>query len=170
MIRTVSKADDGVIEASPGYRVDAETGSGSRGGLAGPAAERRVCGSANLTSTPYWILVESEKPLKVLTLEADDGSQTLPVFSSHEEAGSFASEAWLVARATSVREVGGGKLISLLLGPLWAVSHIALDPLGDFYPGALELVCIGRGIFLDKLMGRGRSWLETSIELSWVGA
>lgn len=130
-----------------------------------PGTGRNVCSRAVHKGSPYWIIVEPDPPLTVFTLERPNGARTLPVFSSHEEALCFASEAPENKEALSVRQTGGGELISLLSAPLRGVRHVALDPPGIIYLSeALELVCVGRGVFLDRLLGRGRSWMESSLD------
>lgn len=123
---------------------------------------RRARSRADRHRSPYWILVEPEPPLSVFTLEAASHAPILPVFSSREEALCFVSESPVVTGALGVRESGGGELISLLSAPLRGVSRIALDPPAGYDPEVLELVCLGRRVFLDRLLGRGRPWLESS--------
>lgn len=111
---------------------------------------------------PYWILVENEPPLRVFTLRAADDALMFPVFSSREEADCFVAEALQDLGDFKVRESAGGELISLLSAPLRGVRRVALDPPTGYSPEVLELVCVGRRLFLDRLLGRGRPWLENS--------
>lgn len=132
-----------------------------------PRAGRRVHSRGSRGGSPYWILVEPDPPLTVFTLEARNGALTLPVFSSHEEILCFASEAPEGRETLRARQTGGGELISLLSAPLRGVRHIALDPPGAYLPETLELVRVGRGVFLDRLLGRGRSWMEESYNAAY---
>lgn len=131
---------------------------------------RQVGSRAARRDSTYWVLVEPESPLTVFTLEVRNEASALPVFSSHEEALSFVSEVPGCKGALAIRETGGGELISLLSAPLRGVRHVALDPPGGYLPEALELVCVGRGVFLDRLLGRGRSWMEGTLGAAYPAA
>lgn len=155
---TTYTVDNEVLAAQRRSRTEPRT----EAELAGSGTSGRVRSRADRTRSPYWILVEEEPPLTVFTLQARNGAPVLPVFSSYEEAACFAAEAPMATRTLGIRESGGGELVSLLSAPLSGVRHVALDPPGIYLPEALELVCVGRRIFLDRLLGRGRSWMRGS--------
>ena len=83
----------------------------------------------------------------------------LPVFSGEAAARSFVArcgvEGWVV------RKTGAGELISVLFGPCRGCRLVALDPPGALeIEAALELAGVGREVFMEPILGRGRSWFE----------
>lgn len=125
-------------------------------------------------SAPYWILVK-DRPgpisLEVYVTELTSQGRVLPIFGSEEEAR--ASVKALETRGESAgwrpRRAGTGELVSMLsaspvsAGPCAGVEKVAFDPLPEFYDEPeLSLVTTSRRCFIDRLMGRGRSWFEGS--------
>lgn len=110
---------------------------------------------------PYWLIAREESGgTYVLTFDfagAIGGKEILPVFSFREEA-----EVLLPGKPGSgwrVRESSKRELLSMLFGSYAAVKYVTLDP----WPGPgmeelVDLVGVGREVFTDHLMGRGRSW------------
>lgn len=138
------------------------------------------------SGNPYWLIVRGsnrasnrqKKDLEVFVLGSEGGGR-LPLFHSNESAERFrlgvpASEGEWRTRAT-----GAGELISLLsgsafdAGPCAGVERILLDPPpeavdhfvreGEMYESLAyeNLAAESRGCFLERLMGRGRTWFET---------
>lgn len=110
---------------------------------------------------PYWLIVREENGgAHALTFDfagAIGGMEVLALFGSREEA-----EILLPGKPGSgwrVRESSKRELLSMLFGSYAAVKYVTLDP----WPGPgmeklVDLVGMGRGVFTDQLMGRGRSW------------
>lgn len=110
---------------------------------------------------PYWLIAREESGgTYVLTFDfagAIGGKEILPVFSFREEA-----EVLLPGKPGSgwrVKESSKRELLSMLFGSYAAVKYVTLDP----WPGPgmeelVDLVGVGREVFTDHLMGRGRSW------------
>lgn len=109
--------------------------------------------------TPCWVISRRRRgKVDVLTMPLP-GGEALPIFSLEEEARAFlrtsASEAW------DLRETGAGELASLLSGPCREVERVVLDPPPDTTDGALlGLLSVGREVFVESLLGRGRAWFE----------
>lgn len=109
--------------------------------------------------TPCWVISRRERGrVEVLTIRLS-GGEALPIFSLEEEARSFlrssAADGW------ELRETGAGELASLLLGPCGEVERVVLDPPPDETDAAmLGLLSVGREVFVESLLGRGRAWFE----------
>src|SRR4051794_22990075 len=79
-------------------------------------------------SVSYWLIAErQDNRLEALTIRAYDEQETLPVFSSEEEAkmilqfGGVTGGWW-------ARESSAGELVSVLSGPCAGVKKVARDP------------------------------------------
>ena len=98
----------------------------------------------------YWLIAEKQNyRLGVLTIRTDDEQETLPVFSSEQEAQIFlrfggVTGGWR-ARRSSARE-----LVSLLSGPCAGVKKVALDPSPEMVvEGTVGLVSFLRESFMN---------------------
>jgi hypothetical protein len=98
----------------------------------------------------YWLIAEKQNyRLGVLTIRTDDEQETLPVFSSEQEAQIFlrfggVTGGWR-ARRSSDRE-----LVSLLSGPCAGVKKVALDPSPEMVvEGTVGLVSFLRKSFMN---------------------
>lgn len=120
--------------------------------------------SARLSTSPYWLLVRYEgSHASVLTIELEGGQKALPVFSHKDEADSFLLESSEVSEDEGwrVRASGNGELVSMLYGPCQGVKRIILDPMPKLSTEeAAELTGVSRQCFVERLIGRGRSWLD----------
>jgi hypothetical protein len=143
----------------------------------GSVADER---GAQTRSSLYWLIAGCEiDRMEMLTVNLPGTSafgasqQALPVFSSREDAGEFLEFVrrdgtslgrFSVAGAVGgwrIREIERGELVSMLRGSCAGVRKILLDPL----PGidaklSAELVGVSREGFMDRLLGRERSWFE----------
>jgi hypothetical protein len=103
----------------------------------------------------YWLIVEKRSNrIEVLTIHTDDGQETLPVFSSEEEAE-------MILRLEGVtggwraRESGAGELISILSGTCAGVKKVALDPSPEMVvEGTVGLISLLRQGFMNLIMAR----------------
>jgi len=108
----------------------------------------------------YWLVVRHlTGRMEVFTGVLGSGEMVLPVFSSEDDAVGFAGrcgeEGW------RARKTGAGELVSVLFGPCRGCGVVALDPPSDLrVEDALRISGIGREIFLEPILGRGRSWFE----------
>jgi hypothetical protein len=103
----------------------------------------------------YWLIAEKQKNrIEVLTIRTDDEQETLPVFSSEEEAEimlRFGS----VTGAWRARESGAGELVSVLSGHCAGVKKVALDPSPEMVvEGTVGLVSLLRERFMNLIMAR----------------
>jgi hypothetical protein len=103
----------------------------------------------------YWLIAEKQdNRLEALTIRAYDEQETLPVFSSGEEAETIlrfegATGGWR-ARESSV-----GELVSVLSGPCAGVKKVALDPSPEMVvEGTVRLVSLPRESFMNLIMAR----------------
>lgn len=119
------------------------------GGLSGMFRER----------TAYWVITSERRGTVEAMTVSIPGGEALPVFSLKEEAESF-----LASRTGSgwrLEEAGAGKLVSLLTESCAEAGRVVLDPPPDAADEAmLGLLSVGREIFLESLLGRGRAWFE----------
>ena len=117
--------------------------------------ERRV------SKPPYWLVArDSSKHLDFFTVDYGGGERRLPVFTSEEEARLFA-EKQFTKGGWHASPVGIGELVSVLYGPCRIVARVALDPPREMLSeSTLALVSVRREVFVDFLVGRGRSWFE----------
>jgi hypothetical protein len=143
-------------------------------GLASVADERE----AQTESSTYWLITGCGiHRMEMLTIDlpgtSGEGQQALPVFSAREDAGDFlefvrkdgsSQGRFSVAGAAGdwrVREITRGELVSLLCDAGAGVGKILLDPLPEIDAELVaELMGVSREGFMDRLLGRGRSWFD----------
>ena len=103
----------------------------------------------------YWLIAEKRNNrLEVLTIRTDDEQETLPVFSSEEEAEIFLRFGGVTGRWRT-RESSAGELVSVLYGPCAGVRKVALDPSPEMVnEGTVGLVSLLRDSFLGLIMVR----------------
>ena len=103
----------------------------------------------------YWLIAErQDKRIEVLTLHTDGTQETLPVFSSEEEAEIFLRFGG-VTGGWRARESSAGELVSVLYGPCAGVRKVALDPSPEMVnEGTVGLVSLLRESFLGLIMVR----------------
>jgi len=122
----------------------------------------RVRGSENETGEGT-----EDYRLGVLTIRTDDEQETLPVFSSGQEAQIFlrfggVTGGWR-ARRSSARE-----LVSLLPGPRAGVKKVALDPSPEVVvEGTVGLVSFLRESSMNLDFSRSRSSFQPSTRALW---
>jgi hypothetical protein len=106
-------------------------------------------------AVPYWLIAgKRNNRVEVLTIRTDDEQETLPVFSSEEEAGMFLRLGG-VTGGWRARESGAGELVSMLYGPCAGVRMVALDPSPEMVvEGTLGLVTLLRESFMGLVMAR----------------
>ena len=118
----------------------------------------------------YWLIAERQNDrIEALTIRSDDEQETLPVFSSGEEAQIFLR---FVGATGGWRPKGSGawELISLLSGPCAGVKKVALDPSPEMVvEETVGLVSLLRESFVDLVITRrsGRFGLGDD---GWPGA
>jgi hypothetical protein len=105
----------------------------------------------------YWLIAEKRNNrIEVLTIRTDDEQETLPVFSSEEEAEIILRFGGLTG-GWRARESGAGELVSVLSGLCAGVKKVALDPLPEMVvEGTIRLVSLLRESFMNPIMA-GRS-------------
>ena len=103
----------------------------------------------------YWLIAErQDKRMEALTLHTDGTQETLPVFSSEEEAEIFLRFGG-VTGGWRVRESSAEELVSVLYGPCAGVKKVALDPSPEMVnEGTVGLVSLLRESFLGLIMVR----------------
>ena len=103
----------------------------------------------------YWLISEKRNNrIEVLTIRTDDEQETLPIFSSEEEAEMFLRFGG-VAGGWRARESGAGELIWVLSGPCAGVKKVALDPSPEMVvEGTVGLVSLLRESFMNLIMAR----------------
>ncbi len=103
----------------------------------------------------YWLIAEKRNNwLEVLTIRTDDEQETLPVFSSEEEAEIFLRFGG-VTGGWRARESSAGELVSVLSGPCAGVKKVALDPSPEMVvEGTVGLVSLLRESFMNPIMSR----------------
>jgi hypothetical protein len=103
----------------------------------------------------YWLIAEKRNNrIEVLTIRTGGEQETLPVFSSEEEA-EITLRFGGVTGGWQARESGAGELVSVLSGPCAGVKKVALDPSPDIVvEGAVGLVSLLRESFIDQIMAR----------------
>jgi hypothetical protein len=124
----------------------------------------------------YWLIAEKRNNrLEVLTIRTDEDQETLPVFSSEEEAELFLRFGG-VAGGWRARGSSAGELVSVLSGPCAGVKKVALDPSPEMVvEGTVSLVSLLRESFMNLIMARrsgrlrpgepeGRSSTDHSLE------
>lgn len=121
----------------------------------------RPAGGRPLGRIPYYWLIVRHMPgrMEVFTGILGGGDAVLPVFSAEERAVGFAGR-W-GEKGWRARKTGAGELVSVLSGPCRGCAMVSLDPPVDLeLNDALEVSLVGREIFLEPILGRGRSWFE----------
>jgi hypothetical protein len=124
----------------------------------------------------YWLIAEKRNNrLEVLTIRTGCEQETLPVFSSEEEA-KIILQFEGVTGGWRARERGAGELVSVLSGPCAGVEKVALDPSPEMVvEGTVGLVSLLRESFMNLIMARrsgslrlgepeGRSSTDRSLE------
>ena len=103
----------------------------------------------------YWLIAEKRNNrVEVLTIRTDDGQETLPVFSSEEEAGMFLRLGG-VPGGWRARESGARELVSVLYGPCAGARMVALDPSPEMVvEGTVGVVSLLRESFMGLVMAR----------------
>ena len=104
----------------------------------------------------YWLIAEKRNNrLEALTIIRAYGEQeTLPVFSSEEEAELFLGFGG-VTGGWRARESSAGELVSVLSGPCAGVKKVALDPSPEMVvEGTVGLVSLLRESFMNLIMAR----------------
>ena len=103
----------------------------------------------------YWLIAENRNNrLEVLTIRTDDEQETLPVFSSEEEAKMILQFGG-VTGGLRARESSPGELVSVLSGPCAGVKKVALDPSPEMVnEGTVGLISLLRESFLGLIMVR----------------
>ena len=118
----------------------------------------------------YWLIAEKRNNrLEVLTIRTDDEQETLPVFSSEEEA-KIIPQLGGVTGGWRARESGAGELVSVLSGHCAGVKKVALDPSPEMVvEETVGLVSLLRESFVDLVITRrsGRFGLGDD---GWPGA
>jgi hypothetical protein len=101
----------------------------------------------------YWLIAEKQyNRLEVLTLHTDGTQETLPVFSSNDEAEIFLRFRGVIGEWRA-KESSAGELVSVLYGPCTGVKKVALDPSPEMVnEGTVGLVSLLRESFLGLIM------------------
>ena len=103
----------------------------------------------------YWLIAEKgNNKLEVLTIRSDDEQETLPVFSSEEEA-KIILQLGGVTGGWRARESSAGELVSVLSGPCAGVEKVALDPSPEMIvEGTVRLVSLLRESFMNLITAK----------------
>ena len=103
----------------------------------------------------YWLIADKRNNrLEALTIRAYDEQETLPVFSSEEEAEIFVRFGG-VPGGWRARESSAGELVSVLSGPCAGVEKVALDPSPEMvFEGTVRLVSLLRESFINLILAR----------------
>ena len=103
----------------------------------------------------YWLIADKRNNrLEALTIRAYDEQETLPVFSSEEEAEIFLRFGG-VTGGWRARESSAGELVSVLSGPCAGVKKVALDPSPEMVvEGTVGLVSLLRESFMNLIRAR----------------
>jgi len=103
----------------------------------------------------YWLIAEKRNDrLEVLTIRTDGEQETLPVFSSEDEAEIFLRFGG-VTGGWRARGSSAGELVSVLCGPCAGVEKVALDPSPEMVvEGTVSFVSLLRESFMNLIMAR----------------
>ena len=103
----------------------------------------------------YWLIAERRNNrIEVLTIRTGGEQETLPVFSSQEEAERIVRFGG-VTGGWRARESGAGELVLVLSGPCAGVKKVALDPSPEMVvEGTVGLVSLLRESFIGQIMAR----------------
>lgn len=117
---------------------------------------------------PYWLVCDCEghgrpapgiAPCGVLTLKLAGYGEVLPIFGTKEDARRFVQGMFAEPAEPEIFPVTRLRLVSALLDTLAMVDRIAFDPSpGLHLPETVEFGSLGRGTFVDLLLGRGKTW------------
>jgi hypothetical protein len=103
----------------------------------------------------YWLIAEKRNNrIEVLTIRTDDEQETLPVFSSEEEAKIIL---WFgdMTGGWRARESSARELVSVLSGPCAGVEKVALNPSPEMVvEGTVRLVSLLRESFMNLITAR----------------
>ena len=104
----------------------------------------------------WWLLVkDGGSGMEVLVVGHGD-ERALPVFSGEGEAEMFVWLGGAFEDGWRVRESSAGELVSILYGPCAGVGNVALDPSPGIEAEMLGLLSVGRGRFVDRIVGATR--------------
>jgi hypothetical protein len=103
----------------------------------------------------YWLIAERRSnSIEALTIRTDYEQETLPIFSSGEEAEIILRFRG-VAGGWRTRGSSAGELVSVLSGPCAGVKKVALDPSPEMVvEGTVGLVSLLRESFMSLIMAR----------------
>jgi hypothetical protein len=103
----------------------------------------------------YWLIAEQRNNrTEALTLRTDDEQETLPLFSSEEEAKIMLRFGG-VTGGWRAKESSVGELVSVLSGAYAGVNKVALDPSPEMVvEGSVGLVSLLRESFMNLIMAR----------------
>ena len=109
----------------------------------------------------YWLIAEKRNNrIETLTIRTGGGQETLPVFSSEEEA-KIILQFEGVTGGWRARQSSAGELVSVLSGPCAGVKKVALDPSPEMVvEGTVRLVSLLRESFMNLIMARRRGPLR----------
>ena len=93
--------------------------------------------------------------MEVLVVDHGD-ERALPVFSGEGEAEMFVWLGGAFEDGWRGRESSAGELVSILYGPCAGVGSVALDPSPGIEAEMLGLLRVGRGRFVDRIVGAPR--------------
>ena len=129
----------------------------------------------------HWLIVGRKDVSKALTLCSERCRETLPVFSSGEDAGAFLAFLSDVAGGLVPRRVTAKELVTLLSGLLRGIGRVALDPTPEMEADVmLELVSVDRERFVETLVSKGatseapphrrlvRARVKTGVTATWT--
>jgi hypothetical protein len=103
----------------------------------------------------YWLIAEKQNNrIEALTIRTGGEQETLPVFSSEEEAEIILRFGG-VTGGWRARESSASSLVSVLSGACAGVKKVALDPSPEMIvEGAVGLVSLLRESFMNLIMAR----------------
>src|ERR671915_77846 len=109
----------------------------------------------------YWLIAEKRNNrIEVLTIRTGGEQETLPVFSSEEEANIILQFEGVTGEWRA-RESSAEELVSVLSGPCAGVEKVALDPSPEMVvEGTVGLVSLLRESFMNLTMARGSGRLR----------
>ena len=100
-----------------------------------------------------WLIFSRDEDPKTLTLYSETWGETLPLFSSMEDAREFLRTLGVFANDFEVRAMVAEELSSLLTGRLSKVEKVSLDPSAESDADALlGLISVDRKYFVQGLL------------------
>jgi hypothetical protein len=119
-------------------------------------AARRTLRRSSSACHVFYVLFASEHLLiHPLTLELEEGTEALAVFSHKEEVEMFLRSFVIAGEGWHIRETSAGEVVSLLYGPCRGAKSVALDPLPQMLgEGWLGLVALERSRFVEWVTAR----------------